>query len=219
MDILSPLSVPVSRTDLVIDALRKAILGGVLAPGEPLVERVLAAKLGVSKTPVREALRSLEASGLLESYPSRGVVVRQVNAKLVEDLYEFRLLLEPDAVRLAVPYQDPAILAQLQQKLDLGRQLGEQGDLTELSRINRSFHEGLYVRSRNRLLKSALDGMRDQLAFVAAAGWRAKSSWEAERLEHAEILRAVVDGDAARAGELTHAHIESAWTRLLAAIG
>lgn len=219
MELLSRLSEPVSRTDLVIDAIRKAILGGVLAPGAQLVERTIAAQLGVSKTPVREALRSLEASGLLESYPSRGVVVRQADAKLVEDLYEFRLLLEPDAVRIAVPHHDPELLQQLQHKLELGRQLGERQDLTELSRVNRSFHEGLYERCQNELIKSALDGMRDQLAFVAAAGWRAKSSWDAEWQEHAEILRAVVDGDAARASELTHAHIDSAWTRLLAAIG
>lgn len=219
MELLSRLSEPVSRTDLVVDAIRKAILDGVLAPGEQLVERTIAAQLGVSKTPVREALRSLEASGLLESYPSRGVVVRQADAKLVEDLYEFRLLLEPDAVRIAVPLQDLEHLEQLGQKLELGLQLGEREDLTELSRLNRSFHEGLYERCPNQLIKSALDGMRDQLAFVAAAGWRAKSSWDSEWQEHKEILRAIRDGDAARASALTHAHIESAWTRLLAAIG
>lgn len=101
--------------DLVTDAIRQAILGGVLAPGEQLVERVIADQLGVSKTPVPEALRSLEASGLLESYPSRGVVVRQANAKLVQDLYDYRLLLEPAAVEWPCR-----------------------------TRINRSFHEGLY---------------------------------------------------------------------------
>lgn len=205
--------------DMVTDAIRKAILGGVLAPGEQLVERVLANQLGVSKTPVREALRSLEASGLLESYPSRGVVVRQANSKLVEDLYEYRLLLEPAAVRMAVPHQCHASLKHLEQKLDLGQQLGEEQNLSELSRLNRSFHEGLYEECRNELLKSALDGMGDQLAFVAAAGWRANSSWENERREHAEILQAAIEGDAVRAGELTYSHIESAWTRLLAAIG
>lgn len=219
MEPLSRLSEPISRMDMVTDAIRKAILGGVLAPGEQLVERVLADQLGVSKTPVREALRSLEASGLLESYPSRGVVVRQANAKLVEDLYEYRLLLEPAAVRMAVPHQDPGVLMKLQKKLDLGQQLGEENNLSELSRLNRSFHEGLYEECHNELLKSALDGMGDQLAFVAAAGWRANSSWDTERREHAEILQAVIDGDAVKAGELTYSHIESAWTRLLAAIG
>lgn len=219
MERLSRLSEPISRMDMVTDAIRKAILGGVLAPGEQLVERVLANQLGVSKTPVREALRSLEASGLLESYPSRGVVVRQADAKLVQDLYEYRLLLEPAAVRMAVPHQDSVVLKTLQDKLDRGQLLGEEHNLSELSRLNRSFHEGLYEECRNELLKSALDGMGDQLAFVAAAGWRANSSWDNERREHAEILQAVIDGDADKAGELTYAHIESAWTRLLAAIG
>lgn len=146
-------------------------------------------------------------------------MVRQADAKLVEDLYEYRLLLEPAAVRMAVPHQDPAVLKQLQEKLDRGQQLGEEHNLSELSRLNRSFHEGLYEECQNELLKSALDGMGDQLAFVAAAGWRASSSWDTERREHAEILQAVIDGNAVKAGELTYAHIESAWTRLLAAIG
>ncbi|MEJ7704417.1 MAG: FCD domain-containing protein [Geodermatophilaceae bacterium] len=137
-----------------------------------------------------------------ESYPSRGVVVRQANAKLVEDLYEYRLLLEPAAVRMAVPHQNPDALRQLQDKLDLGQQLGEEHNLSELSRLNRSFHEGLYQECRNELVKSALDGMGDQLAFVAAAGWRATSSWNNERREHTEILQAVIDGDAVKADEL-----------------
>jgi len=146
-------------------------------------------------------------------------VVRQANAKLVEDLYEYRLLLEPAAVRMAVPHQDPAALKKLQQKLELGQRLGEEQNLSELSRLNRGFHEGLYEECRNDLLKSALDGMRDQLAFVAAAGWRANSSWDTERREHVEILQAVIDGDAGKASELMHTHIESAWARLLATIG
>lgn len=215
---LTRLSQPLSRADLAIDAIRKAILGGVFAPGDQLVERTLADRLGVSKTPIREALRSLVSSGLLESHPVRGVVVRRVSAKLVADLYEFRLLVEPTAVQLAVPNRDAALVKQARRTLDKAQRLGGQHDLPELSSINRSFHEMLYDRCPNDLLKSGLNDIRDQLALVAAAGWRAEPSWEFERQEHLEVLEAVAEGDAARAGKLTHGHIDGAWTRLLATI-
>lgn len=212
------MSQPLSRADLAVDAIRAAILGGVIAPGQQLVERTLAAKLGVSKTPVREALRSLESSGLLESHPVRGVVVRRVDAKLVEDLYDFRLLVEPTAVQLSVPHQDVARLQQARRTLDEAHRLGEQEDLPELSSINRSFHEMLYERCPNDLLKSGLNGIRDQLALVAASGWRAEPSWDLERQEHLEILEAAADGKADRAGKLTHRHIARARARLLATV-
>lgn len=219
MEGLERLSQPSSRADLAIDAIRTAILGGVLAPGEQLVERTLAAQLGVSKTPIREALRSLENSGLLESHPSRGVVVRRVDAKLVENLYEFRLLVEPTAVRLSVPHQDPAQLRKARKALEAGRRLGGQREFSDLSRLNRAFHELLYEACPNDLLKSGLSGMRDQLTLVAASGWRAEPSWDLEGQEHLAILEAVSNGEADKAGELTHEHVQSAWARLLTAIG
>ncbi len=216
MEGLLQLSQPLSRADLAVDAIRAAILGGVIAPGEQLVERTLAAKLGVSKTPVREALRSLESSGLLESHPVRGVVVRRVDAKLVADLYEFRLLVEPTAVKLAVPHHDARLIERVRATLSEAHRLGEQQDLPELSGINRSFHEMLYERCPNELLRSGLDGMRDQLALVAASGWRAEPSWDLERQEHLEILEAVAAHGADLAGKLTYLHIEHARARLLA---
>lgn len=218
MNALERLSQPLSRAELAVDAIRKAILGGAFQPGQQLVERTLAAQLGVSKTPIREALRSLESSGLLESHPTRGVVVRRVDGKLVEDLYEFRLLLEPTAVRLAVPSHDPALLHQAQSILENARKRAGQHDLSELSQLNRTFHELLYQTCPNELIKSGLRGMRDQLTLIAASGWRAEPSWEFERREHLAIFEAVKNGKADEASALTHDHIESAWRRLLSAV-
>jgi len=213
------LSQPLSRAELAVDAIRKGILGGVFTPGQQLVERTLAAQLGVSKTPIREALRSLENSGLLESHPTRGVVVRRVDAKLVENLYEFRLLLEPTAVRLAVPHHSPDLLQHAHTTLKSARQRGGQHDLSELSQLNRTFHELLYQPCPNDLIKTGLSGMRDQLTLVAASGWRAQPSWEFERREHLAILEAVKAGDADKASKLTYDHIQSAWSRLLSTVG
>lgn len=209
---------PPLRTNLVIDAIRNAILDGLFPPGQQLVERVLAGQLGVSKTPIREALRSLENSGLLESNPAGGVVVRRVNTKLVEDLYEFRLLVEPAAVRLSVPHLSDAALKKARRLLDKGRELGLKDDFAELSRTNRRFHEVLYEACPNQLLKTGLNGLRDQLRFVVASGWRTHRSWETEAKEHLAILEAVCRRDADAAELLTHAHVKSAWSRLVAGI-
>src|SRR5215510_8322194 len=92
---LAPVADPVSRTDLIHDELRSAILRGDLRPGTPLVERELAERLGVSKTPVREALKILAQRGLVTLSTFKGAQVREVDAPLARSIYEVRLLLEP----------------------------------------------------------------------------------------------------------------------------
>lgn len=213
---LKPILEPTSRAALVTEAIKAAILAGQIAPGEQLVERTLAERLGVSKTPVREALRSLQNSGLLESYPTRGVIVKHVDANFVQDLYEMRLLLEPEAVKSSVKHFDIGLIAQAREKLALSRRLSEANEFAELSRVNRSFHELLYRPCPNQLLKSSLNGMSDQLAFVAAAGWRILPSWDVERREHDEILQYVSGGDADGAREALMDHIRKAMERLVA---
>ena len=91
-----------SRTVVVLDAIKHAILTGQLRPGQSLVETDLAGMLGVSKTPVREALKTLAGAGLVTMSPYKGATVRTVDDDLVRSVYDLRLLLEPEAVRRAV---------------------------------------------------------------------------------------------------------------------
>src|ERR1700722_10124972 len=95
---MSSVTVP-SRTEAVLDAVRHAILTGRLSPGQSLVETELAAQLGVSKTPVREALKTLAGAGLVTMSPYKGASVRTVDDALAHSVYDIRLLLEPEAVR------------------------------------------------------------------------------------------------------------------------
>ncbi|MET9652171.1 GntR family transcriptional regulator [Streptomyces sp. NPDC006460] len=99
--LLHPLRQPASRTDRLRDALRQAILDGALPPGRALVERELAELYGVWKTPVREALKQLQSTGLVEINAYQGVSVRRPDDKLVRELYTARCAVEPDAVWLA----------------------------------------------------------------------------------------------------------------------
>jgi DNA-binding GntR family transcriptional regulator len=170
----------------------------------------LANVLGVSKTPVREALKTLAGAGLVTMSPYRGAVVRVVNDEAARHVYDARLLIEPEALRRAViaghDWQ-PAHVA-----LARARQARDQA---ERSLANRDFHRELYRGCGNPLLVSTLDDLRDQTALVSAAAsrqephWLQVPSWEREAAEHQAVLLASEDGDAQRAADLLRGHITS----------
>jgi DNA-binding GntR family transcriptional regulator len=211
----APLNGQPTRSDQVRDALRRALLSGAFAPGEQLNEGNLAAQLGVSKTPVREALSMLRATGLVVSKPPRGLAVAVIGAGRIREIYELREILESEAVRRAVPNVDDQLVAHAQAILTRAQQLGEQRELPGLIQLNRDFHELLYDRCGNDEIKRVLNGMRDQVEFAVAGGWMVTPSWEMERTEHAAILDAVTKRDARLAAKLTRKHIESARARLI----
>src|SRR5438309_11468998 len=101
-DVPEPIGPPLPRTNFVVEAIKGAILSGEFRPGEALVEADLAKMLLVSKTPVREALKSLSGTGLVRMVPYRGATVRVVDAEMAQAVYEVRALVEPEAVRRSV---------------------------------------------------------------------------------------------------------------------
>jgi len=210
----APLNGQPTRSDQVREALRRALLSGAFAPGEQLNEGQIATQLGVSKTPVREALSMLRATGLVVSKPPRGLAVAVIGAGRIREIYELREILESEAVRRAVPAADGALVTNAQAILAHAQRLGEQRELPALIQLNRDFHELLYERCGNGEIKRVLNGMRDQVEFAVAGGWMVTPSWELERNEHAAILEAVGNNDGRLAAKLTKKHIESARMRL-----
>ncbi|WP_329461539.1 GntR family transcriptional regulator [Streptomyces sp. NBC_01431] len=198
-----PVPIP-SRTQFVLDAIRHAILTGALSPGQALVEVDLAARFGVSKTPVREALKTLAGTGLVVMSQYKGVTVRRVDADMAREVYDVRLLLEPEAVRRTIAQR--AGLAAAEEALD---RADRAKDAAERSLANREFHRALYLPCGNPLLTRMLDEVRDQAALVAAAAWAAQPSWQREAAEHRDILRRALDGDADGAARALHDHIGS----------
>jgi DNA-binding GntR family transcriptional regulator len=200
-----------SRTEAVLDAIKRAILSGELSQGQPLVETDLADKLGVSKTPVREALKTLAGAGLVTMSPYKGAVVRVIDVDQARHLYDVRLLLEPEALRRSVDNS----------KNDWGaarRALAAADaapDLVERNLANRDFHAALYAGCGNPLLIAMLADLSDQTALVSVAFWRRNPSWECEAAEHAAMLRAGCDGDADSAADLLRAHIAGFFQRNL----
>ena len=198
-----PTPIP-SRTQYVLDAIKHRILTGQLTPGQALVETELAAQFGVSKTPVREALKTLAGTGLVVMSQYKGVTVRMVDADMAREVYDVRLLLEPEALRRAV---------RRGASLDAARtaltRADDATDTAERSLANREFHRALYLPCGNPLLGRMLDEVRDQAALVSTVAWAAVPTWEREAAEHREILRLALAGDATAAGDALHHHIAS----------
>lgn len=213
----APLRGRSSRSDDVYVALREALLGGGFTPGEQLREGEIAAQLGVSKTPVREALSSLRARGLLQANSTRGIRVATLDPHTFRWLYEVRGLLEPEAMLRAGTHVDKKLITQGHRLLTDARRYAERHDFRALSKANRDFHELLYQRCENAELRRILNEMRDQMQFAAASGWRGISpSWDLEHSEHLAILTAIEQGDIKGAAELSKDHIERAAIRLFA---
>jgi DNA-binding GntR family transcriptional regulator len=211
---LQPINTAPARADLIAEELRRAILRGDLTPGAPLVERDLAAALSVSKTPVREAIKTLVAKGLIEVSPYRGAVVRRVSVELAADVYGVRILLEPEAVHAAALRQPASHLKEAARALKAAEEAARRRDFSMMALYNRDFHQALAAASGNPVLANVLAGLQDQTALVATQGWRRRDTWGEEALEHEGVLQAVRDGDAVSAADLMRNHIQGALARL-----
>ncbi|GAA5120697.1 GntR family transcriptional regulator [Pseudonocardia adelaidensis] len=198
-----------SRTARVLEIIRNGILSGELAPGSALVEQELATQLGVSKTPVREALKTLEGTGLVAMVPYRGAAVRELTRADADAIYDLRLLLEPEAVQRSV-----AAGLDLSGAAECLRTARAAAGNAERSMANREFHRQLYAGCGNSLLVATLDGLRDRTALVSAASWAKSATWEAEADEHEAILAAAAAGDADTARRLTAEHVAGFLHRL-----
>lgn len=230
--VLRPLGALPARAELIAEELRLAILRGELGPGAALIERDLADALGVSKTPVREAIKTLVAKGLAEMSPYKGATVRRVDPALATDVYKVRLLLEPEAARLAAKRRrqpglavaDDALrragdaLQRAGDALQRAEEAGRNRDFSVLAMLNREFHHAVASAGDNPVLLHLLAGVQDQTALVATQGWKRQDTWEDEAVEHRAILDAVRAGDEDAAGNLMRSHIESALARLTAAL-
>ncbi|MDH2424022.1 GntR family transcriptional regulator [Sphaerisporangium sp. TRM90804] len=212
---LQPVARATTRTDLVAGSIRTAILSGRIKPGETLVERRLAEQLGVSKTPVREALIGLAASGLVTISPNRGVTVRVLDTVDLRKATEVRLLLEPWAVAGAARHARPGGLPSARRALAEAGELLSGQDPAALSLANRRFHRALYSGCGNELVTAHLDNLQDLTALGAVTVlWRRWPTWREEFEEHERILLAAEAGDAAQAERLTRAHVKRSLTHL-----
>jgi DNA-binding GntR family transcriptional regulator len=197
-----------SLSKVVSEKIRGQILAGRLKPGERLIEDRLSAELGVSRVPVREALRGLSMEGLVRLEPNRGASVTEVTPELLAELVEVRTLLEALNARLAARRHDPEIVALLQDTLRRGNEAAQSGAADQLAQLNAEFHERLAEASRNSVLSDIMRSLRERtgLAFSINGRARAREDWK----EHAGVLAAVIEGDEEIAALLAARHVKNA---------
>jgi DNA-binding GntR family transcriptional regulator len=193
---------------VVADAIRERILAGEFQPGERLAEEALSAELGVSRMPVREALRKLAAEGIVTIEPRRGASVTSYTPQQVQELVEVRATLEALNAKLAARRKDPEQFAELHRVLAVGTKINEKTDLATIQENNNRFHEALEAIGANSVLSSIVRSLRDRTALIFARQSRARvrENWK----EHAEIVKAVISGDAEMAALLAGRHVYNA---------
>ncbi|MFN2629056.1 MAG: GntR family transcriptional regulator [Gaiellaceae bacterium] len=201
--------VPAQLERRVYERLRDEIASGQLRPGGQLVEARLAAELGVSKTPVREALIRLQRDGLVEIEPYRGARVRELSARDVREILELRRLLECHIVRELAGQRPPAVLHALGESIARGRAALEAADDARVADALTEFSDVIAEASGNRRLASVLDELRSVLLLIGTSSLRAPGR-EARSLEqHEQILAILEAGDPDAAAAATEAHILS----------
>ncbi|HEX2152513.1 MAG TPA: GntR family transcriptional regulator [Acidimicrobiia bacterium] len=179
--------------EFVRNVLRRVILSGELAGGTRLVQADLAAMLEVSTTPVREALRDLASEGLIRFDPHRGAVVHELSGDELREIYMIREVLEPFALRLAVPKVTPALLAKLE---TLHARMASEPHSAEWVDANRQFHLTIYEAAGFRRLSAIIRGLEDaSVMYIGASLKEVENLRETAIHDHAEILSALEKGD------------------------
>lgn len=189
----------------VTEAIRQSIFSGKYQPGERLVEEQLANELGVSRYPVGEALRALQAEGLVEISPRRGAAVTKVSEEEAREIVELRASLEGLCARLATRRCGPDDRIEIADLLSRGEKASAADDGEALARLHTEVHALMARMGRNRHLNEFIQSLRDKTAWLysTSLGWRARQSWA----EHAAILAAVARGDEDLAAILSSRHV------------
>ncbi|WP_170284810.1 GntR family transcriptional regulator [Kribbella amoyensis] len=195
--------------DVVAAELRRLILDGTLRPGERLVEDRLAQLLGVSRNPIREAMRVLEAEGFLDVTARRGAFVAILSAQQAEDLFHVRLALEPLGARLAasVEDRDETLVARCWAILELVKESGPEQDLDTLSNLHTELHSLIFEMTRNSYLIAIAIPMvkRGQWLLRQSAPLQKPAAWA----QHDGLITAIEEGDADLAEAAARHHVLS----------
>ncbi len=205
---------PAPAAERVYTHVKQAVLDRRYEGGTLLTEGELADAVGVSRTPVREALLKLEVEGLIKLYPKKGALVLAVSAQEIADVVETRLLVEEHAARKAVP-ASPQLLARLEELLEQQKRQVDDGDLAAVAVTDRCFHAEIVRSGGNAILSRLYDQLRDRQLRMGVAVMHAHPDRITKNVaEHSEILDALRAGDPERAAALVHRHV--GWFHTLA---
>jgi len=208
---LDPSDAPPHLAISIHDALKRAILAGQFRPSERINQEQIARELGVSRTPVREALHSLAREGLVELQPRRGAFVSAFGEREVSEIYELRELLEPHAVAIACLRATPAQVEAVR-RLASEIERTTSSDMERAFVLNRDFHQRLCEPCHNRLLIAFLETVWSQQSAINIFAYQRQSAEAMRRTyaQHREIVEAFATRDSERTRELVRRHISEA---------
>lgn len=204
--VLRPVNSHMTKTALAVEALRTAILRGEIAQDEPLTVGRIAQRLGMSQTPVREAIRTLQAEGLLRHEPHHTAAVTQYTAKDIHDIFQMRADLESQATRLAVSRLSDADIAQLEAVQAAMREAAAHDDTQRLNRLNAEWHLLIYSAADNRVLLEVVQHLWRK--FMFEVNWILPGHSERSLQQHERFLVAIRARNADDAAQLIREHIQ-----------
>ena len=197
-------------SDHIRNALTDEIASGLLAPGVDLDEQNLADRFGASRTPVREALRQLAVTGLVEIRPRRGVIVTQTTPERIMEMFETSAEVEATCVRIATYRITPIERGKLIEMHDASATLVERGDLDGYDKFNREFHEVIYGATHNAFMAEQALAIRNRLKAFRRTQLRHSNRLARSREEHDAIMTAIAQGDGEEASRRMRAHMLNA---------
>ena len=195
--------------DVVFNTLRQAILRGELKPGERLMEIQLANKLGVSRTPIREAIRKLELEGLVLMIPRKGAEVAEITEKSLRDVLEVRRALEELAVELVCEKITDVQIQELRDAAEEFRESLKEGDITRIAEADVKFHDVIYMATDNQKLIQLLNNLREQM-YRYRVEYLKRSDFHQQLIdEHEEIIETIENGQKERAVQVVCQHVDN----------
>lgn len=195
--------------DVVFNTLRQAILRGELKPGERLMEIQLANKLGVSRTPIREAIRKLELEGLVLMIPRKGAEVAEITEKSLRDVLEVRRALEELAVQLACEKITKEEIRELERVAKEFQQVVNSSDITEIAEVDVCFHDIIYTATDNQKLIQLLNNLREQMYRYRVEYLKRDGVFPQLIAEHEAIIRHIENNEKEKATEVVCRHIDN----------
>ncbi|MFP7299656.1 GntR family transcriptional regulator [Neobacillus niacini] len=199
------------KRDQVIEYIFHAIKNGELETGQSLSERSISERLGLSRTPVREAFRQLESLGLIKLDPHKTVVVASMSLSRVEQLYQIREVLEGLGAKLIAEKQDKEAIKQLQNYLKEAEYAIEKKEIIQLSKINTEFHLTIAKGAHNVYLLNIMNMLQTHIGLFMSTSLSSDGRPEQNLQEHKMIVNAIVEGDSDLAESLAKYHVRRAY--------
>ena len=195
--------------DVVFNTLRQAILKGELEPGERLMEIQLADRLGVSRTPIREAIRKLELEGLVLMIPRKGAEVAKISEKSLRDVLEVRRSLEELAIELACQRMTESDIKELEEAQEAFRAAIHSADAMTIAETDEHYHDIIYNGTGNNRLVQILNNLREQMYRYRVEYLKDENNYPTLMKEHKDIVEGLVRKNKTQVTETMHQHVKN----------